>query len=107
MSYEIYQNRDFVKALKKYSSFKNQIDAKIRDIAQNPLNYGDLLKAKSFRGTRHDHITRNLSLLFSVCEECAELRKGPPIFCKGCPEDLRNKVYLHDIWDHSRLDNLR
>ncbi|NVM54281.1 MAG: hypothetical protein HWN66_11320 [Candidatus Helarchaeota archaeon] len=107
MVYEIRENKQFKKDRKKYSSNFKQINAIIQDLKEDPFRYGSLMQSKSHKGIRHERITKNLRLYFSICEECNEYRIDPTPYCHLCPPEIENKVFLHTIVTHGKQDKIR
>ena len=100
-------NQQFIKSRDKYRQYNGQIDQIVDELKTNP-RIGHLLRATSLKGIREEHISSNILLLFSICEECEEAR-GDELtpYCRDCPDDLQNKVYLHAIIPHKELDRMR
>ena len=83
----------FAKDVKKYSSKKKQIEAKVKSIIEDPYNNSEPLEDRfgyNLNGIRSKRIDRNFRILFAICEECKELFKNTPDKknCKYCEFDL-------------------
>jgi mRNA-degrading endonuclease RelE of RelBE toxin-antitoxin system len=74
--YRYVDSRAFRRGVKKYASLRKQIVAKINRVLDNPYD-SELLGKKGvsdLRGKRSVRVTRNIRIVFAVCEEC--LRRG-------------------------------
>lgn len=100
-------NRKFEKERHNYLKYAEKINTIVQSLKEDPWHQGTLMKASSFKGIRYERITRDLRLLFSICEECDDYRDEYTIYCQSCPEDIKNKVYLHTILTHKRLDRIK
>jgi mRNA-degrading endonuclease RelE of RelBE toxin-antitoxin system len=70
--YRYVDSRAFRKGVKKYASLRKQIAAKVNRVLDNPYDSELLGKkgASDLRGKRSVRVTRNIRIVFAVCEEC-------------------------------------
>jgi hypothetical protein len=86
----------FRKGLTKYASLRKQIAAKVNRVLDNPYDSELLGKkgASDLRGKRSVCVTRNLRIVFAVCEECLlrGFKRQGFNDCAGCtkeePDDI-------------------
>ena len=90
----------FVKALKKHAAIKKDVERKVRQIMEHPVELGEPLKG-NFRGFYSSPVRRNFIVIYLFCGICR--RKGDDAFvkCSGCtetPDDTVKFVLLgpHD-----------
>jgi mRNA-degrading endonuclease RelE of RelBE toxin-antitoxin system len=70
--YHYVDTQAFHKGVKKYASLRKQIAAKVNRVLENPYDSELLGKkgASDLRGKRSVRVTRNIRIVFAVCEEC-------------------------------------
>lgn len=79
----------FVKALKKHAAIKKDVERKVRQIMEHPIEFGEPLKG-NFRGFYSSAVKRNFIIIYLYCASCR--KKGDAAFvkcedCKDTPDD--------------------
>jgi mRNA-degrading endonuclease YafQ of YafQ-DinJ toxin-antitoxin module len=90
----------FVKALKKHAAIKRDVERKVRQIMEHPVELGEPLKG-SFRGFYSCAVRRNFIIIYLYCGICR--RRGDDAFvkcsdCREMPDETLKFVLLgpHD-----------
>lgn len=82
---EVLFESSFVKALRKHSGIKKQVENKVRMIMEQPLMLGEALKG-NFRGFFSCPVRKNFIIIYLYCRSCR--KKGDDAFvnCSDCSE---------------------
>lgn len=77
--------KTFVKALRKHSGIKKQVEAKVKMIMEQPLALGEPLKG-NFRGFYSCPVKKSFIIIYLYCLACR--KKGDDVFvsCSDCSE---------------------
>ena len=73
----------FLKGVRKHVGIKNQIEQKVRQIMEHPVELGEPLKG-NFRGFYSCPVKRNFIIIYLYCAACR--KKGDSVFvaCSDC-----------------------
>ena len=75
----------FVRALKKHAAIKGEVERKVLQIMEHPVEMGEPLKG-NFRGFYSCPVKRNFLIIYLYCTACR--KKGDDAFvrCSDCAE---------------------
>lgn len=82
---EVRFEKAFLKALKKHAGIKKQIQAKVLQIIEHPVELGEPLKGK-LRGLYSSPIKRNFIIIYLYCSACRKKRDNEFVACADCRE---------------------
>ncbi|MFC1856555.1 type II toxin-antitoxin system YafQ family toxin [Thermodesulfobacteriota bacterium] len=82
---EVKFEKAFLKAVKKHANIKKQIEEKVKQIIELPLELGEPLKG-NLRGFYSCPVKRNFIIIYLYCNVCR--KKGDDTFvgCSDCTE---------------------
>lgn len=80
---EIQFEEAFCKALKKHASIKKAVQKKVDLIIQNPIAFGEPLKA-NWQGFYSCPVKRNFIIIYLYCEVCRKKGDNVVVDCAGC-----------------------
>ena len=96
--YRYVDSRAFRKGVKKYASLRKQIAAKVNCVLDNPYDSELLGKkgASDLRGKRSVRVTRNIRIVFAVCEECLlrGFKRRGFNDCAGCTKEEPDDIII-------------
>ena len=75
--------QEFVKALRKHASIKKQVENKVRQIMEHPLELGEPLKGR-FRGFYSCPVKRNFIIIYLLCAACRKKGDDEFVQCADC-----------------------
>ncbi len=75
----------FLKAVKKHSSIKKNIENKVRMIMEHPLKMGEPLKDK-WRGFYSCPVKKNFIIIYLYCTACRKKGDDSYVACYDCKE---------------------
>ena len=75
----------FVKALRKHSGIKKQVENKVRIIMEQPLTLGEPLKG-NFRGFYSWPVKKNFIIIYLYCGSCRKKGDDAFVACSDCSE---------------------
>ncbi|VAX09548.1 hypothetical protein MNBD_GAMMA26-336 [hydrothermal vent metagenome] len=73
----------FLKALKKHASIKRLVKKKVDLILENPLAFGEPLKA-NWQGFYSCPVKRNFIIIYLYCEACRKKGDDAVVLCHDC-----------------------
>ena len=96
----------FVKALKKHAAIKKDVERKVRQIMEHPVEFGEHLKG-NFRGYYSSPVRRNSIVIYLYCGICR--RKGDNAFvkCSDCAETPDETVKFVLLGPHDQAYGLK
>ena len=77
--------RTFVKALKKHAGIKKDVERKVRQIMEHPVELGEPLKG-NFRGFYSCPVKRNFIIIYLYCSACRKKGDNGVVHCSDCSE---------------------
>ena len=77
--------RAFVKALKKHAGIKKDVEHKVRQIMEHPVELGEPLKG-NFRGFYSCAVKRNFIIVYLYCSACRKKGDDEVVRCSGCAD---------------------
>lgn len=75
----------FVKALKKHSGIKKDVERKVRQIMEHPVELGEPLK-RNLRGFYSCPVKRNFIIIYLYCSACRKKGDDALVRCSDCRE---------------------
>ena len=75
----------FVKALKKHAAIKKEVERKVRQIMEHPVELGEPLKG-NFRGFYSCPVKRNFIIIYLYCAACRKKGDDGFVLCSDCAE---------------------
>ena len=73
----------FLKGVRKHSSIKKQIEQKVRQIMEHPVELGEPLKG-NLRGFYSCPIKRNFVIIYLYCTACRKKGDAEFVACSDC-----------------------
>ena len=73
----------FLKGVRKHSSIKKQIEQKVRQIIEHPVELGEPLKGK-LRGFYSCAVKRNFIIIYLYCAACRKKGDAEFVACSNC-----------------------
>jgi mRNA-degrading endonuclease YafQ of YafQ-DinJ toxin-antitoxin module len=73
----------FLKAVKKHTAIKKQIEQKVRQIMEHPIELGEPLKG-NLRGFYSCPVRRNFLIIYLYCAACRKKRNVEFVACSDC-----------------------
>ena len=73
----------FLKAVKKHTGIKKQIEQKVRQIIEHPVEMGEPLKG-NFRGFYSCPVKRNFIIIYLYCGVCRKKGDDEFVACTDC-----------------------
>ena len=90
----------FLKDLKTYSSLKQQIEKKVKQILKDPYHNTKPLEKQGkydLKGLRSKRVNKNFRIVFAICEECKILFPEQETLCQYCDPSLPEKTIIFFI----------
>ena len=103
---EVRFEKAFVKSLKKHSAIKKDVERKVRQIMEHPVEYGEPLKG-NFRGFYSCSVRRNFIVIYLYCSICR--RKGDDVVvqCDDCQERQDETLKFVQLGPHDEAYALK
>ena len=73
----------FLKSVRKHSSIKKQIEQKVRQIMEHPVELGEPLKG-NLRGFYSCPVKRNFIIIYLYCAACRKKGDAEFVACSDC-----------------------
>lgn len=81
----------FLKAVKKHSSIKKQVQKKVDMILENPIAFGEPLKG-NWQGFYSCPVKRSFIIIYLYCDVCRKKGADSVVSCSDCNETPDNTV---------------
>ncbi|MDY7032200.1 MAG: type II toxin-antitoxin system mRNA interferase toxin, RelE/StbE family [Thermodesulfobacteriota bacterium] len=98
---EVKFEQAFLKAVKKHSSIKKQIEQKVRQIIEHPIELGEPLKG-NFRGFYSCPVKRNFIIIYLYCEACRKKGDNEFVTCSDCSNTSDDTVKFVLLGPHDK-----
>jgi mRNA-degrading endonuclease YafQ of YafQ-DinJ toxin-antitoxin module len=95
-------SKSFLRSLKRHSSLKEVIKAKVDMIIQNPVSLGEPLKG-NFRGYYSASIKKNFLVIFLYCNSCRKKGEDEIVLCSDCLECSDGTIKFVGIGPHDKV----
>ena len=82
---EVKFEKAFLKAVKKHAGIEKQIEEKVKQIIEHPVELGEPLKGK-LRGCYSCSVKRNFIIIYLYCNVCRKKRDDEFVACSDCSE---------------------
>jgi mRNA-degrading endonuclease YafQ of YafQ-DinJ toxin-antitoxin module len=82
---EVKFEKAFLKAVKKLAGLKKQIEAKVKQIIQHPVELGEPLK-RDLQGFYSCPVKRNFIIIYLYCQTCRKKGDDSFVACSDCDE---------------------
>jgi mRNA-degrading endonuclease YafQ of YafQ-DinJ toxin-antitoxin module len=82
---EVKFEKAFLKAVKKHAGLKKQIEAKVKQIIEHPIELGEPLRG-DLRGYYSCPVKRNFIIIYLYCHACRKKEDDPYLACSDCSE---------------------
>ena len=89
----------FLKAVKKHSGIKKQIEQKVLQILEHPVELGEPLKG-NFRGFYSCPVKRNFIIIYLYCGICRKKDDNKYVACSDCSETADETVKFIIVGPH-------
>jgi len=96
----------FVKALKKHSAIKKDVERKVRQIMEHPVEFGEPLKG-NFRGSYSAAVQRNFILVFLYLGICPRTGDDAFVNCSDCSETPDETVRFILLGPHDQAYGIK
>ena len=103
---EVRFEKAFVTALKKHTGIKKQIEKKVRQIIEHPIELGEPLKGK-LRGFYSCPVKRNFIIIFLYCKVCRKKNEDTFVNCCDCSETGDETIKFLLIGPHDQAYRLK
>ena len=80
---EVRFEKAFLKAVKKHAGIKKQIELKVRQITEHPVELGEPLKG-NLRGFYSCPVKRNFIIIYLYCAACRKKGDAEFVACPDC-----------------------
>jgi len=80
---EVRFEKTFLKAVKKHAGIKKEIELKVRQIMERPIELGEPLKA-NLRGFYSCPVKRNFLIIYLYCKSCRKKGDAEFVACSDC-----------------------
>ena len=95
----------FVKSLKKHSALKKDVERKVRQIMEHPVEFGEPLKG-NFRGFYSCAVRRNFIIIYLYCSICRRKGDDAVVQCQDCTERQDETLKFVQIGPHDKTYGL-
>jgi len=89
----------FVKSLKKHAGIKKEVERKVRQIMEHPVELGEPLKG-NFRGFYSCPVKRNFLVIYLYCAACRKKGDDPFVACSDCAQTLDEVIKFMLLGPH-------
>ncbi len=96
----------FLKAVKKQSGIKRQIEQKVRQILEHPIELGEPLKG-NLRGFYSCPVKRNFLIIYLYCKSCRKKGDNEFVSCTDCSETQDETIKFITVGPHDEAYNIK
>ncbi|XOF35262.1 MAG: hypothetical protein ACL93V_08250 [Candidatus Electrothrix sp. YB6] len=96
---EVRFEKAFLKAVKKHSAIKKQIERKVLQIVEHPVELGEPLKG-NFRGFYSCPVKQNFIIIYLYCRVCRKKGDEKYVACADCSETADETVKFIIVGPH-------
>ena len=97
---------EFLKSVKKHASIKKQIEQKVRQIMEHPVEFGEPLKG-NLRGFYSCPIKRNLIIIYLYCAACRKKGDAEFVACSDCSATSDETIKFLLLGPHDEVYNIK
>jgi mRNA-degrading endonuclease YafQ of YafQ-DinJ toxin-antitoxin module len=103
---EIKFEKAFLKAVKKHAGLKRQIEAKVKQIIEHPVELGEPLKG-DLRGFHSCPVKRNFIIIYLYCQTCRKKGDDSVVDCSDCSENGDETLRFLIVGPHDEAYGLK
>ena len=103
---EVKFEKAFLKAVKKHSSIKQQIEEKVKQIIEHPVELGEPLKG-NLKGFYSCPVKRNFIIIFLYCNACRKKGDDEFVACSDCSESEDKTLKFLILGPHDEAYGLK
>ena len=103
---EVKFEKAFLKAVKKHSGIKRQIEQKVRQIVEHPIELGEPLRG-NFRGFYSYSVKRNFIIIYLYCEACRKKGDNKFVNCSDCSNTSYDTVKFVLLGPHDKAYGIK
>lgn len=89
----------FLKAVKRHAGIKKQIEQKVRQIIEAPIELGEPLKG-NLRGFYSCPVKRNFIIIYLYCAACRKKGDATYVACADCSTSLDETIKFLIVGPH-------
>jgi len=90
----------FLQAVKKHAGIKKQIESKVKQIIEHPVELGEPLKGK-LRGFYSCPVKRNFIIIYLYCDVCRKKGDDEFVACADCNDTDDQTIKLLIVGPHN------
>ncbi len=98
--------KGFLKGVRKHAAIKKQIEQKVRQIVEHPIELGEPLK-DNWRGFYSCAVRRNFIIIYLYCRACRKKGDAPFVACSDCTETPDDTVKFVLVGPHDAAYRLK
>jgi mRNA-degrading endonuclease YafQ of YafQ-DinJ toxin-antitoxin module len=103
---EVKFEKAFLKAVKKHAGLKKQIEAKVKQIIEHPVELGEPLKG-DLRGFYSCPVKRNFIIIYLYCQVCRKKGDDTIVACSDCGDTGDETLKFIIVGPHDEAYELR
>jgi len=96
----------FLKGAKKHAGIKKQIEQKVRQIMEHPVEFGEPLKG-NLRGFYSCPVKRNFIIIYLYCSACRKKVDADFVACSDCPNTSDDTIKFVLLGPHDETYGIR
>jgi len=96
----------FLKAVKKHAGTKKQIEGKVRQIIEHPVEMGEPLKG-NFRGFYSCPVKRNFIIIYLCCGVCRKKGDDEFVACADCSTTQNETIKFVLVGPHDEAYGIK
>jgi len=98
--------KSFLKGVQKHSGIKKQIEIKVHQIIEHPIELGEPLKG-NLRGFYSCPVKRNFILIYLYCAACRKKRDDEFVDCSDCSATSDETIKFVLLGPHDEVYNIK
>lgn len=103
---EVKFEKAFLKAVKKHAGIKKQIEQKVRQIIEHPVEMGEPLKG-NFRGFYSCPVKRNFIIIYLYCGVCRKKGDDEFVACADCSTTQNKTIKFVLVGPHDEAYGIK
>jgi mRNA-degrading endonuclease YafQ of YafQ-DinJ toxin-antitoxin module len=96
----------FLKGVRKHAGIKKQIEQKVRQIMELPVELGEPLKGK-LRGFYSCPVKRNFIIIYLYCEACRKRGDAEFVACSDCSDTSDETIKFVLLGPHDKVYSIK
>jgi addiction module RelE/StbE family toxin len=98
--------KQFLEDVRKHSSIKKQIEQKVSQIMEHPVEFGEPLKG-NLRGFYSCPIKRNFIIIYLYCAACRKKGNAEFVACSDCSARSNETIKFVLLGPHDEAYNIK